>query len=85
MHNSKTGFYNVAPDFNRDIGKTRKTETSPEVDDPTQSLHPSVLERWDADASYRPKPLVEYFKRIGDKRASESGVEDETPATRDVG
>jgi len=85
IHDSKTGFYNVAPDFNRDIGKTRKTETSPEVDDPTQSLHPSVLERWDADETYRPKPLVEYFKRIHDKRASELDVEDETPATRDVG
>jgi hypothetical protein len=44
-----------------------------------------VLERWDADETYRPKPLVEYFKRIHDKRASESGVEDETPVTRDVG
>jgi uncharacterized protein (DUF2235 family) len=85
IHDSKTGFYNVAPDFNRHIGKTKRTDTSPEVDDPTQSLHPSVLERWDADESYRPKPLVEYFKRIHDKRASESGIEDETPATRDVG
>jgi uncharacterized protein (DUF2235 family) len=86
IHNSKTGFYNVAPDFNRAIGKTKKDEKSPEHDDPTQTLHPSVLERWDRDASYRPKALIEYLKRTGDPRAKgQSEAREEAATPHDVG
>ncbi|MEA2572477.1 MAG: hypothetical protein QOI24_4478 [Acidobacteriota bacterium] len=38
--------------------------------DPTQHLHPTVLERWDKLPSYRPPQLREYLKRIGDARGS---------------
>jgi len=31
--------------------------------DPTQSLHPSVRQRWEADASYRPASLCKYFEQ----------------------
>jgi uncharacterized protein (DUF2235 family) len=86
VHNSKARFYNLAPDFNRTIGTSKKTDKDPEHADPTQSLHPSVLARWDKDSSYRPKPLVEYFKRTGDPRAKEAPEADiEEPAPRDAG
>jgi uncharacterized protein (DUF2235 family) len=86
IHDSKARFYNLAPDFNRTIGTSKKTPETPEHADPTQSLHPSVLARWDKDSSYRPKPLIEYFKRIGDPRAKEhSEAEAETPVRTDVG
>ena len=61
LHNSMTSFYRVTPGMDRHIGVG---------DDPTQSLHTSVMERWDSDATYRPKGLQAYFKRIGDPRAS---------------
>jgi uncharacterized protein (DUF2235 family) len=38
--------------------------------DPTQSVHPTVLQRWDGDPDYSPKRLREYFKTIGDARAN---------------
>jgi len=86
IHNSKTRFYNLAPDFDRAIGQTGKGDDGREHADPTQSLHPSVLERWDKDASYRPKTLVDYFKRIRDPRAgAAAAVEAGTPVARDVG
>jgi uncharacterized protein (DUF2235 family) len=72
LHDSKTGFYNAAPDFHRAIGTARRDDKSSPHDDPTQSIHPSVLQRWDADESYRPKALLEYFRRIGDPRARAS-------------
>jgi uncharacterized protein (DUF2235 family) len=84
-HNSKTGFYNVAPDFHRAIGRSRKGGDGRAHDDPTQSLHPSVLERWDRDESYRPKALIEYLKRIGDARAKQAPHAQDEVASRDVG
>jgi uncharacterized protein (DUF2235 family) len=33
--------------------------------DTTQSVHPSVRERWDQDPGFRPKGLREYFERVG--------------------
>lgn len=58
LHNSKTGMYRVTVGIDRPIGV-----------DPTQSVHPSVLARWDADAGYRPDNLREYFATIDDPRA----------------
>ena len=85
VHNSKARFYKLAPNFNRTIGTSRKDDKSPARDDPTQSLHPSVLARWDKDPSYRPAPLIEYFKRTGDPRAEQAAeVDTETPVTRDI-
>ena len=72
--------------YDRVLGKTKKSDHAPQHDDPTQSVHPSVLERWDRDVSYRPKPLVEYLQRIGDPRArGEPLVEEQETAPRDVG
>jgi len=86
LHDSMKGFYRVAMSYDRVIGKTKKNDKAPQHDDPTQSLHPSVLERWDKVPAYRPKALVEYFKRTGDPRAKQVvEVDPETPVTRDVG
>lgn len=58
LHDSKTGLYRLSRDFNRPIGG-----------DPSQSLHPSVLARWDADTGYRPGNLRRYLAETGDPRA----------------
>jgi uncharacterized protein (DUF2235 family) len=58
LHDSKTGMYNLTRGIDRPIGG-----------DPTQSVHPSVLARWDADSSYRPKNLRAWFAATGDPRA----------------
>ena len=46
LHNSKTGLYRLTAGIDREIGA-----------DPTQSIHPSVRSRWDADPGYRPASL----------------------------
>lgn len=76
VHNSRTGLYRVSRKIERRLGivefasreegKTRLLQRG----DPTQSLHPSVYERWDGDASYRPGSLRSYFKLVGDARAA---------------
>jgi uncharacterized protein (DUF2235 family) len=58
MHDSMTVFYRLEGKLERPIG----------IDDPTQALHPSVRERWDADPNYRPKNVRDYFVRTGDPR-----------------
>jgi uncharacterized protein (DUF2235 family) len=76
LHNSKTGWYRVTPGNDRHIGLpvqhkggTDEKKAEQRGMDPTQKLHASVLERWEADKSYRPKSLREYFERTGDARA----------------
>ncbi len=39
------------------------------IGDPSQTVHPSVRVRWDADPGYRPVNLRDYFTRTGDPRA----------------
>jgi uncharacterized protein (DUF2235 family) len=68
IHNSKTGMYRVVPDYDRVIGQARVDGKFTEDLDTTQSLHPSVLARWDKDASYRPESLKRYLTKIGDSR-----------------
>jgi uncharacterized protein (DUF2235 family) len=68
LHNSKSGLYRVTIGIDRPIG----TSSDKNKPDPTQSLHSSVLQRWDNDASYRPPALLDYFRRTGDSRANES-------------
>ena len=46
LHNSKIGLYRLTAGIDRAIGA-----------DPTQSVHPSVRTRWDADPGYRPASL----------------------------
>jgi hypothetical protein len=72
LHNSKTGLYRLPPGIDRSIGIINDPSSSapkraPEID-PTQSLHPSVLTRWNADSKYRHKELATYFKMIKDPR-----------------
>jgi hypothetical protein len=72
-HNSSKGFYRLLPGIDRTIGVsvTPSGALAPgEPLDPTQSLHPSVLRRWDEDPGYRPEALRDYFGRVGDPRAA---------------
>lgn len=57
IHDSKTGLYNFTPGIDREISVGG-----------TQSVHPSAIERWDADRSYRPKNLRRYLQAVGDER-----------------
>jgi len=83
LRDSKGGLYRLTPGIDRSIGIAASLQEQPapagETDsgsgsatvDPTQALHPSVLARWDRDSSYRPRNLMEYFRRVGDPRASQ--------------
>lgn len=72
LHNSKTGLYRPTVGIDRMIGVTSSgvqgTANAGTID-PNQSLHESVRQRWDADPTYRPVSLKNYFKLIGDRRA----------------
>ena len=70
IHDSKTGLYNLVPAYDRDIGLARIDGKQTNQADATQSLHPSVLARWDADPQYRPESLKRYFTRNGDPRGA---------------
>ena len=58
LHDSRKGVYNLSRPFNRAIGQGA-----------TQSVHPSVLERWDTVSGYRPGNLRAYLKATADSRA----------------
>jgi uncharacterized protein (DUF2235 family) len=69
IYNSKRGLYRVTPGIHRTIGLGKRAKRNdPPQNDPTQSVHESVIERWDKDDTYRPSSLKDYFKRIGDPR-----------------
>jgi uncharacterized protein (DUF2235 family) len=59
LHNSKKGLYVFTPGSDRPIGVGG-----------TQSVHPSAVQRWDGDRSYRPRNLRDYFKTTGDSRGA---------------
>lgn len=61
LHESRTGMYRLVSGFDRPIGLGY-----------SQTVHPSAIERWDADPSYRPTNLRDFFRNIGDARASAS-------------
>lgn len=69
IHDSRTGLYNVVPEFDRVIGLAKMDGKQTADIDSTQSLHPSVLVRWDQDPKYRPECLKRYFEKVGDPRA----------------
>jgi uncharacterized protein (DUF2235 family) len=75
LHNSKTGLYRATPGIDRPIGLSTQDPKNPadaaKRADPTQSLHKSVLDRWDGDPNYRPASLKDYFKRTGEPRGEE--------------
>lgn len=72
-HDSKTGLYRLTPGIDRVIGIAATEKKQPDSiegkRDMTQSLHPSVIKRWDEDPKYRPKNLRDYFKLICDPRS----------------
>jgi uncharacterized protein (DUF2235 family) len=77
LHDSLSFKYKLLPRLDRPIGLSKhhdrdaaKDVGTTDVPDDTQSLHRSVLARWDGDKAYRPPQLREYFKRIGDARAA---------------
>ena len=75
LHNSKTGMYRLTAGNDRVIGLAARTDAQPDEDttqiDPTQSVHPSVEQRWDDDPDYRPKNLRAWFKLVNDPRAAQ--------------
>ena len=74
LHDSKTGPYRLTAGSDRAIGLVKKDPDAPDETassiDLTQSIHDSVLVRWDNDATYRPQALQDYFKRTGDRRGN---------------
>jgi hypothetical protein len=77
LHNSMSMKYKLMSKLDRPIGlaKHRDQEEAKDTgvtmtDDGTQSVHPSVLQRWDGDPTYRPSELRAYFKRRNDPRAT---------------
>jgi len=73
LTNSRTGLYRLTAGLDREIGlvtmASREQERCTAGPDATQSVHESVLERWDEDDKYRPRELRRYFERMGDPRA----------------
>lgn len=70
-HNSKSGLYRITRGIDRSIGVEHDHTGVPTGQlDPTQDLHDTVRQRWDADPAYRPRPLRRYFQLIGDPRAT---------------
>ena len=55
-HESYTGFYKLQPPLFRPMGVK-----DPKKGQTNESVHPSVIERYKTDPSYRPKNLVNYF------------------------
>lgn len=72
-HDSRSLKYKVLPAFDRPVcmPSPNSKNAGPNGLDPTQSVHPSVLERWDNDKDYRPPKLRDYFKRVGDARGNQ--------------
>lgn len=71
LHNSKKGVYRFSRRFVRPVGIADTPDgRSAGTSDPTQSIHPSVHARWDADPTYRPDGLRACFRRLGDPRAT---------------
>jgi uncharacterized protein (DUF2235 family) len=74
-HNSATGLYRLVPGEDRTIGVVTAADgappAGPPAPDPTQSLHDSVRRRWDDFPGYRPRSLRDYFRLVGDPRASQ--------------
>lgn len=77
LHDSMSLKYRVLSKLDRPIGlaKHRDQDEAKDVgvtstDDATQSIHPSVIARWDKVAKYRPPELRKYFLRVKDPRGT---------------
>lgn len=58
MHESMKGFYNLGNKLYRPIGLE-----IPGKGNTNEQIHPTVIERYKNDTSYRPKNLVRYFEK----------------------
>ena len=58
MHESMKGFYKLGNKLYRPIGLI-----IPNTGDTNEQIHPSVIERYKQDVTYRPKNLVRYFEQ----------------------
>ena len=70
-HDSRGLAYRIFRPYDRPVGFASPNSKNKGLD-PTQSVHPSVLQRWDGDKNYRPVKLREYFKQTGDPRANQA-------------
>lgn len=67
LHNSKRGLYVLTPGLERPIGLVRSPSGAVTMEgDPTQLVHRSVRERWEATPGYRPAELRKYYERNPD-------------------
>ena len=66
LHDSKGLLYILQKSVDRVMGIAAGSQTT----DPTQSVHSSVLERWDQDSTYRPENLRKYLKAMNDPRGN---------------
>lgn len=66
LHNSYQGLFRLMGKKRRFIGRAGALEHG--APDPSQKVHPSVLERWDSDPTYRPVTLRAWFRDQGDPR-----------------
>lgn len=65
------GYRLISRRNDRIIGRAASPNLQPTSESPldsTQSVHPSVFQRWDELPSYRPPNLRDYFRRIEDPR-----------------
>ncbi|HXT21889.1 MAG TPA: DUF2235 domain-containing protein, partial [Thermoanaerobaculia bacterium] len=64
VHDSRTILYRVVPGVDREIGRCPVDPAKPEGEsqlDPTQSLHPTVMQRWRDCPQWRPRNLAKYL------------------------
>lgn len=75
-HDSMKNVYQFMPKYDRPVGEATKNSKNkgPNGLDPTQSLHPSVLEHWDKVPTYRPANLLRYFQLTGDPHGGAPAV-----------
>jgi uncharacterized protein (DUF2235 family) len=72
-HESRKRIYLLMRPYDRPVcvPSANSKNAGPDGLDPTQSVHPSVLQRWDGDRNYRPPKLREYFQRSSNPRGNQ--------------
>lgn len=67
---SRKHIFKLVPKHYRPIDQPQARRKQPELRPTNETLHPSVVERYRNDPSYRPKNLVKYFREHPDLRPS---------------
>ena len=77
-HDSRAWYYRLmAPQVEREIGRCAVDPAKPEGEtqpDPTQSLHPSVLQRWRDCPQWRPRNVARFLDATGGAPTLSRGV-----------